>query len=50
MTMRYFNTAGPCKPDMHYMLPVLSRLPGVRSGFVFANPIYREVVSFVSPT
>ena len=24
---RYFNTAGPCKPALHYMLPPLSRLP-----------------------
>lgn len=28
--MRYFNTAGPCKPDIHYMLPVSSRLPEAR--------------------
>jgi hypothetical protein len=27
--MRFFNTAGPCKPDMHYMLPAADRLPGV---------------------
>ncbi len=27
---RFFNTAGPCKPDIHYMLPPLDRLPGVR--------------------
>jgi AAA domain len=24
---RWFNTAGPCKPDIHYMLPALTRLP-----------------------
>lgn len=24
---RWFNTAGPCKPDIHYMLPPLTRLP-----------------------
>jgi len=24
---RLFNTAGPCKPDIHYMLPPLARLP-----------------------
>jgi hypothetical protein len=24
---RWFNTAGPCLPDLHYMLPPLSRLP-----------------------
>ncbi len=27
---RFFNTAGPNKPDQHYTLPVLARLPGVR--------------------
>ncbi|MDR3152882.1 MAG: ATP-binding protein [Deltaproteobacteria bacterium] len=25
-----FNTAGPCVPEEHYMLPVLPRLPGVK--------------------
>ncbi len=24
---RWFNTAGPCKPNIHYMLPPLTRLP-----------------------
>ena len=28
---RHFNTAGPCKPDIHYMLPATRRLPTVRS-------------------
>ena len=28
--MKHFNNAGPCKPDIHYMLPVASRLPEVR--------------------
>jgi hypothetical protein len=27
--MKFFNTAGPCKPDIHYMLPVAERLPEV---------------------
>lgn len=27
---RYFNTTGPNKPDQHYTLPVLARLPGIR--------------------
>jgi hypothetical protein len=26
---RWFNVAGPCKPDIHYMLPASSRLPDV---------------------
>ncbi len=28
---RYFNTAGPCRPDLHYMLPPERRLPEVRT-------------------
>jgi hypothetical protein len=24
---RWFNTAGPCQPEMHYMLPSMPRLP-----------------------
>src|SRR5215475_3023680 len=28
--MRFFNTAGPCNPAKHYMLPPERRLPGVR--------------------
>ncbi|MCA9635011.1 MAG: hypothetical protein KC420_03145, partial [Myxococcales bacterium] len=27
---RWFNTAGPCDPADHYMLPVMRRLPSVR--------------------
>jgi type II secretory pathway predicted ATPase ExeA len=30
MVERFFNTAGPCKPDIHYMLPPTARLPGVQ--------------------
>src|SRR5262249_3692931 len=26
--MRRFNTAGPCLPEYHYMIPALRRLPG----------------------
>ncbi|MDR0548435.1 MAG: AAA-like domain-containing protein [Deltaproteobacteria bacterium] len=26
---KWFNVAGPCAPEKHYMLPVLPRLPGV---------------------
>jgi hypothetical protein len=29
--MRKFNTAGPCNPDRHYMLPAMARLPQVRT-------------------
>ena len=28
--MRFFNTAGPCEPDRHYMLPAAQRLPEAR--------------------
>ena len=24
---KWFNTAGPCRPDKHYMLPAIERLP-----------------------
>lgn len=27
---RQFNTAGPCKPDLHYMVPAAGRIPGVQ--------------------
>ena len=27
---RWFNTAGPCRPDLHYMLPPSVRLPKVK--------------------
>ncbi|NEP18694.1 MAG: hypothetical protein F6J97_17630 [Leptolyngbya sp. SIO4C1] len=26
---RWFNTAGPCQSDIHYMLPPLERLPSI---------------------
>ncbi|MBI4600602.1 MAG: ATP-binding protein [Planctomycetes bacterium] len=29
--MRYFNTAGPCRPDLHYMVPAMERLPEART-------------------
>ena len=29
MIHRFFNTAGPCKPEDHYMLPAAARLPDV---------------------
>lgn len=28
--MRYFNTAGPCSPALHYMVPAAERLPEAR--------------------
>jgi hypothetical protein len=36
---RYFNTAGPCRPDEHYMIPAERRVPEARAlverGFYF---------------
>ncbi|MEI6416055.1 MAG: ATP-binding protein, partial [Pseudomonadota bacterium] len=29
--MRFFNTAGPCRPEWHYTVESLHRLPEVRS-------------------
>ena len=26
---RHFNTVGPCDPEIHYMLPPLTRLPSL---------------------
>ena len=28
--MRFFNTAGPCTPERHYMVPAAERLPDAR--------------------
>ncbi|NOY25697.1 MAG: ATP-binding protein [Oligoflexia bacterium] len=30
LSRRFFNTTGPCRPEKHYMLPTLRRLPEVR--------------------
>lgn len=44
LPMRWFNTAGPCQADIHYMLPPLARLPKLqrlieqRSYFVLHAP------------
>ena len=27
---RFFNTAGPCRPEIHYTVDPLPRLPGIR--------------------
>jgi len=29
--VRHFNTAGPCRPEIHYTLPTMGRLPEVRT-------------------
>ena len=38
--VRYFNTAGPCLPELHYMLPPEPRLPEARA-LVERGPILR---------
>ncbi len=30
MTKKFFNVAGPCQPDIHYMVDPLPRLTGVK--------------------
>ena len=35
--MRFFNTAGPCEPDLHYMLPAAARLPEAPQLIAFAS-------------
>lgn len=30
MAVRHFNTSGPCKLELHYMLPAAERLPEAR--------------------
>lgn len=27
---KWFNTAGPCQPDIHYMLSPTQRFPGIK--------------------
>ena len=34
---RHFNTAGPCKADLHYMLPAERRLPELRAAIDAQN-------------
>ncbi|MBW4669019.1 MAG: hypothetical protein KME60_16735 [Cyanomargarita calcarea GSE-NOS-MK-12-04C] len=33
---RWFNTAGPCKADIHYMLSATSRLPNLEQVIALA--------------
>ena len=42
---RWFNTAGPCRADKHYMLPPTSRLPDLET------PIEKEsyFVAIIEP-
>ncbi len=37
LPMRWFNTTGPCQPDIHYMLPPLTRLPTLERLIVQRN-------------
>ena len=38
--MRFFNTAGPCNPDFHYMLPATERLAGENLQQLIAQQSY----------
>jgi hypothetical protein len=38
--MRFFNTTGPCRPDMHYMLPPEERLVGAEG---LEIPLHRYI-------
>ena len=29
-SLKFFNTAGPCNPARHYMLPATARIPSLR--------------------
>ncbi|MFI5715936.1 ATP-binding protein [Nocardia sp. NPDC051750] len=35
--MRYFNTTGPCDPELHYMVPAIERLPQARQYITFGQ-------------
>jgi predicted AAA+ superfamily ATPase len=34
---RWFNTAGPCRADIHYMLPAIRRVPSLERLIVQQN-------------
>jgi hypothetical protein len=36
--VRAFNTAGPCRPEKHYMIPPLGRLPEAGSAQIPGAP------------
>ncbi|MEA1910239.1 MAG: AAA-like domain-containing protein [Spirochaetota bacterium] len=36
----FFNTTGPCRPDMHYMLPPADRLVGARLDRYISHQLY----------
>ena len=38
---KWFNTAGPCRPDNHYMVPAIARLPPTAQAPPEAQP-YRS--------
>jgi hypothetical protein len=39
-TVRFFNTTGPCRPDMHYMLPPEERLVGAQLHRYIRDQLY----------
>ncbi|MDR1919334.1 MAG: hypothetical protein LBQ65_06775, partial [Tannerellaceae bacterium] len=38
--IRFFNTTGPCRPDMHYMLPPEERLVGAQLHRYISDQLY----------
>ncbi|MDR2761770.1 MAG: hypothetical protein LBB88_04130, partial [Planctomycetaceae bacterium] len=38
--IRFFNTTGPCDPDMHYMLPPAERLQGAQLDRYIEDNLY----------
>ncbi len=38
--IRFFNTTGPCNPDMHYMLPPEERLVGAQLHRYISDQLY----------
>jgi hypothetical protein len=43
---KWFNTAGPCQADIHYMLPSLDRFPKLLLGYW---PTLRTIASLPIP-
>ncbi len=39
-SVRFFNTTGPCNPDMHYMLPPEDRLVGAQLHRYIRDQLY----------
>jgi hypothetical protein len=40
---RWFNTAGPCQDDIHYILPPTRRLPSLEQIITQEGPSFRLI-------